>query len=139
MRYCSPLIALLMLGSLMAACGSDPVSVPVPTPASPIPEAPSEAPDIPVQPSGALPSDPLAAQLVGTTWHFGDIYATFIDGETLWMKGGQIAEIAEEGIQVKYTFKDGGILELQILGETRFGAWNGEILILDGMTGEKAP
>ena len=129
------LIAPGILGLLLFACGSGPVSAPSPPSATMKAE---DGPEIPIKPETGLPKDPLAAQLIGTTWRFGDIHATFIDARTLWLKGGSIAEIAEEGISVKYTFTD-GIIEFNVMGTNRFGAWNGEILVLDGMTGEKAP
>lgn len=134
MRRWTCLIVPGILGLLLFACGSGPVSAPSPPSATMTAE---DGPEIPIKPETGLPEDPLAAQLIGTTWRFGEIHATFVDARTLWLKGGSVAEIAEEGISANYTFKD-GIIEFKVMGETRFGAWNGDILVLDGMTGERS-
>lgn len=78
---------------------------------------------------------PAHAQLVGTSWVFGEITITFKSGTTAFVQGGRVATLAPEGVDGHYTLADGKI-SLDVMGETMSGTWDGESLVIDGAPGQ---
>ena len=74
--------------------------------------------------------------LVGTTWVVGDFQARFLDGDTVFIAGTPLAEIAPAGMEAPYTIAD-GVIEVSAAGETKAGTWDGETLMMDGVVAEK--
>jgi len=75
-------------------------------------------------------------ELVGTKWNVGEYEVEFKNNTTVLVKGGQINDLAPEGVEGAYTLEDGRI-EVEVLGETRVGTWDGEKLVVDGAEGTK--
>ena len=72
-----------------------------------------------------------ANPLVGTTWLVGDVTVTFKDGASAFAKGGMLAQVAPDGLDVAYTLKD-SIVEIGALGQTMTGTFDGTKLVIDG-------
>ena len=112
-----------------------PAPVPAPAPVAPAPvpaPAPEAAPaPAPAAPAAAAPA--VAGTLVGSTWKLGEFTANFKDDTTVSLKGGQLAAIAPDGLDAKYTLKDGKV-ELNAMGMTKNGTFDGTNLVIDGTT-----
>jgi len=75
--------------------------------------------------------DPMHEKLIGTEWMVGDYHVAFKDAETVRVKGGPLATLAPNGLDATYKLED-GIIEVQAMGQTRTGTWDGEELVVDG-------
>jgi len=74
--------------------------------------------------------------LSGTVWRFEEFTVSFKDQPDMHVKGGPIDDVDLEGVDGFYTLKDGRI-EVSALEQTKVGLWDGEKLVIDGITGEK--
>ena len=69
--------------------------------------------------------------LVGTIWEIGEFTATFKEDNTVTLQGGALASIAPEGLDVSYSLR-GKSLEIDAMGMTKSGSFDGTNLIIDG-------
>ncbi len=133
-----------------------PVDAPVAI--EPAPAAPEVAPAAPADPAttdpaGAVaPADPAApvdpaapaadgaategaaankTGLVGPQWKYDEYIATFNDDNTMTIKMGETA------IDGSYTLKEDGALEINAMGTTLAGTWDGTALTVNGDALEK--
>jgi hypothetical protein len=91
----------------------------------------------PIPDTAVQPAAPAAgATLVGSTWKIGEFMATFKDETTVSLKGGALASIAPNGLDAKYTLADGKV-EVNAMGMTKTGTFDGTALIIDGKAAEK--
>ena len=149
MRNYSLLCLALAMVAIFAACSNpEPASAPAPQPNTDLPKpAPKAAPALeatpapaaetapaPVPDTAVQPAAPAAgAALVGSTWKIGEFTANFKDATTVSLKGGALASIAPDGLDAKYTLADGKI-EVNTMGMTKTGTFDGTNLIIDGST-----
>lgn len=78
-----------------------------------------------------FPPLPATAEgLVGTTWEFDDIEATFVDASTVRVGGG---DAPDDGVPGTFEVLAGGIIEVTIGVRTRAGVWDGQTLVVDGI------
>lgn len=54
------------------------------------------------------------------------------------MKGGAIASLAPEGTEAPYKVTD-GVLEVELMGKTHSGTWDGAKLVIEGAEAVKQP
>jgi len=71
-------------------------------------------------------------ELIGTTWRVEDYTVTFLEPPVCRVKGGDIEEIAPDGVKGHYALED-GILEVSAMDETRQAHWYGDRLAVDGV------
>lgn len=158
---------LVVLGGIViAGCGGQEPSAPMPAPPEPplpavqILPPPAPAPEPVVAPETPAPVSqpaPLAVEtveaqdvapamdpqalhraLIGTSWMVGDMQIKFLDESRVFAKGGMIAELSLEGITASYTFENGQITATAA-GKTVLGAWDGQKLIFAGQEGVRPP
>jgi len=157
---------MLCVALSLAACGGQQAAAPAPAPeakteAPTAPAAPVEtapAAEAPAAPAEAMPTEEAAAApaidgavtppadgaaaagtnaLVGTKWEFGDYKVNFKDDKTVHLNGGQLTLLTGgQGLDATYTLKDGE-LEVQVMGQTRKGTWDGTKLVFDNVDGTK--
>ncbi|MBI3117822.1 MAG: hypothetical protein HYZ00_03995 [Candidatus Hydrogenedentes bacterium] len=129
------------LKNLPAPAPAEPAPTPAPAEPAPAP-APAEPAPAPAPGAAAAPAavpgelDPQQAKLIGTSWQVGDVEAAFQDGDTVMLKGGQIAGIMPDGLEAQYKY-EGGKITLSALGQERTGTWDGEKLVVDGNVATK--
>jgi hypothetical protein len=75
--------------------------------------------------------------LSGTTWAFDEYTVTFEDQPLAHVKGGKVDEVDPAGVQAVYVLEDSGRIEIGALGESRTGLWDGEDLVIDGISGKQ--
>ena len=132
---------------MMTACGGSPATetpaapetkteTPAPAPAvepAPAPAAepaPAAAPaaDSAVTPEPAAAADPLA----GTSWKGPEYTVTFKGNGVCMASGGQLADIAPDGLEATYKIDAAGAVEVSAMGNTFTGTFDGTKLIVDG-------
>ena len=93
-------------------------------------------PEVTVDEAGlaGLPAE--HAALVGTTWIVGEYTARFLGPDKVYIGGKPLAEIAPEGLEADYTYKDGR-LEISAADKVKTGTWDGDKLVVDGAVGVK--
>lgn len=74
---------------------------------------------------------PTVDGLVGTKWTYDEINLEFREGNKVFLKGGPLAALAPDGTEADYTL-DGEKFEVNVLGETYTGTFDGEKLTVDG-------
>lgn len=124
-----------------AAPAAAPAAPTAPAAASEAPAAPAEAPkqpDTAVTPEPAAANvDPAVQKLIGTTWSMPDgTELTFKDDKNVQAKGGKVAMLGPNGINVTFTYNAGN-LEFKAMGQTLTGTWDGEKLTVSGGEGTK--
>jgi hypothetical protein len=102
----------------------------------PMPPAADTTAPITEEASPADETAPASGELVGTKWEMDGIVVDFRDSDTVFLKGGAIAQFAPDGLEADYTLTpnpDGGsTLEANVLGQPVMGIWDGEALTIDG-------
>ncbi|MFP6581740.1 MAG: hypothetical protein VCD00_04215 [Candidatus Hydrogenedentota bacterium] len=93
----------------------------------PEPMVPAPGPRIAPLPLAVYQGD---GSLVGHTWQSGPLTFIFQPGDNVLVRGGQLVESMPTGAPGTYS-KDGGMLELSVLGRTYTGAWDGAVLTLN--------
>jgi hypothetical protein len=82
--------------------------------------------------SGVLDDATLLELLSGTTWMVGDMRVHFKDGQYVLVEGGEVAEIAPEGMNAAYKLENGTIT-VTAMGRTTTATWDGEQLVVEGV------
>lgn len=158
---CLSMTLLLLAGAALSGCGGEQpagtreavppvVTVPEtgapPVPPAEVPEPPepepaagepvvaesAEAVEEPEAESAVLDDATLLDSLIGTTWMVGDMRVHFKDGQYVLVEGGEVAEIAPEGMNAAYTLENGTIT-VTAMGRTTTATWDGERLVVGGV------
>ncbi|HPO13858.1 MAG TPA: hypothetical protein PLI09_10470 [Candidatus Hydrogenedentes bacterium] len=140
----------VMMVVTLGACGGKseqtppPPATPVTAPQTHAPAAPAASPaptaapgapgTAPAAATVAAPTDPNHQKLIGTRWMVGDFNVTFMDAQTVMVKGGPLAQTAPNGLQAKYSYEN-GILKVIAMGQAKTGTWDGTKLVVDGKEG----
>jgi len=81
-------------------------------------------------------TDPLHAQLIGTTWVADGMDVTFRSADKVFISGGAVAAISPTGIEADYTYANGTITA-SAFGQTKTLTWDGTTLTMDGKAAER--
>ena len=81
-------------------------------------------------------------ELVNTEWRFEEFELAFQDPPEVIVRGEPIrAEFGLDDVTGEYAVDDSGFVEITVeigdLNEIRMGTWDGEQLIIDGITGQR--
>ena len=75
-------------------------------------------------------------QLIGTVWRLEEFHLTFQEPPDVVIRGEIIEQEGYDEVTGVYTVDEDGIIRVSALNESRVGTWDGENLIIDGITGE---
>ncbi len=77
-------------------------------------------------------------QLVDTVWRFEEFEVAFQEPPDVIVRGEPIrSELGLEEVTGAYTLDEEGFIEISAVNEIRMGTWDGDELIVDGITGER--
>jgi len=103
-----------------------------PAATAPAPEAPADmAPATAAPAADANDQTVTASSFVGTKWQFDQVVLDVKDETTIKVSGGPVDKLAPNGLDVKYTLKD-GTFSAMFMGKPVPGTFDGTTLVIDG-------
>ncbi len=119
-------IGCMVLLALSACSKSSSTAAPPETPA---PQAQA------VESVQAQPESQDTASLAGTSWQWGDYEVTFKDATSFHIQGGELRDMAPDGVAGTYAIEDGDVgtkaLTFTVLDQIKTGTWDGENLVVE--------
>ncbi len=126
--------------AVTAAPEAAPVMDGAATPAPAAAPAPAETPaaaEAAASPAADGAADPQHQKLIGTKWKLGDFDVQFKDAKTVSLNGGPLTMMTGgKGLDASYSYANGA-LEVNAMGQTKKGTWDGEALVVDGTAATK--